>query len=609
VQFLWRNGDGGTLGSATVAGQVAPLWVRVTRSGNNFTAYFSANGTAWTQIGSTQTLNLATATFAGLAGTAHDNVTTTPNTIVFSNVEVLDILTSAAASPSPVTGTQTQLTLYGSDSLSGAGPTYTWAATTKPIGSTVSYSINGTSPACFTTATLTPGSYTFQVTMTDTHGVSMTSSVSLVVEYSTINGTSGNDTIRLVRNGAALEVYVNNTTSTPTYTVPFASQTQAFTIAGLGGNDNIIVDFSGGGTPVPTAGITADGTTGTSDTLTVTGTSGNDTASVNATTVVFNGSTITYANMDSIVVNGGAGTDTLTQTAQPAAALAFSGGATDTLNINAGNYSFPAPATDAGIVAMSLNALSIATGSTVSLGTAAQHSDRTVLTLSTLTILGGMDAWTGKLDLGGNDLIVSAGNLATITNQIKSGLNAAASGYWNGNGITSSTAAADAAHLTALGVLLNNAAGSPIYGTGTLYGPFDGQSPGASAVLVKFTYYGDTDLNGVVDGGDYSRIDNGFNMGLINWADGNFNYDTSVDGADYALIDNVFNNGGGGLSAQAAAVAAAASISPPAKTSVAKPVAVAPSVQVQGQTFSTAAIAFPAADDVLDLWLSHSKRR
>jgi hypothetical protein len=611
VQFLWRNGDGGTLGSATVAGQVAPLWVRITRSGNNFTAYYSANGTAWTQIGSAQSLNINTATFAGLAGTAHDNVTTTPNTIVFSNVEVLDILTAAAASPSPVTGTQTQLTLYGSDSLSGAGPTYTWAATTKPAGSTVSYLINGTSPACFTTATLTPGSYTFQVTMTDTHGVSMTSSVSLVVEYSTINGTSGNDTIRLVRNGAALEVYVNNITSTPTYTVPYASQTQAFTVAGLAGNDNIIVDFSGGATPVPTAGITTDGTTGgSSDTLTITGTSGNDTATVNATTIAFNGSTITYANMESIVVNSGAGSDTLTQTAQPGGVLSFTGGASDTLNINSGNYAFPAPSAGAGIVATSFNTLSIAMGSTVSLATAAQHSDRTVLSLSTLTILGGTDAWTGKLDLGGNDLIVSAGNLTTITNQIKSGLNAAASGYWNGNGITSSTAAADAAHLTALGVLLNNAAGSPVYGTGTFYGPFDGQSPASAAVLVKFTDYGDTDLNGVVDGGDYSRIDNGFNMGLTNWVDGNFNYDAAgVDGADYALIDNTFNSGGGGLSAQTAVIATVslATVSVPTASHSAS-FAVAPQAQLQNPTISNAAITSPAADDILDLSHSHGKR-
>src|SRR5438552_13720377 len=64
VQFLWRSGDGGTLGSSTVSGQTAPLWVRLSRSGNNFTAYYGTNGSTWTQIGSTQAVTINTAAFA-----------------------------------------------------------------------------------------------------------------------------------------------------------------------------------------------------------------------------------------------------------------------------------------------------------------------------------------------------------------------------------------------------------------------------------------------------------------------------------------------------------------------------------------------------------------
>src|SRR5205814_5380629 len=76
--------------------------------------------------------------------------------------------------------------------------------------------------------------------------------------------------------------------------------------------------------------------------------------------------------------------------------------------------------------------------------------------LQELSIDGVPDAWTGKLDLNDNDLIIdysvsSASPLTTIQNQVKSGFNG---GAWTGNGITSATAAAQAAtaHRTALGI-------------------------------------------------------------------------------------------------------------------------------------------------------------
>jgi hypothetical protein len=59
--------------------------------------------------------------------------------------------------------------------------------------------------------------------------------------------------------------------------------------------------------------------------------------------------------------------------------------------------------------------------------------------------------------------------------------------------------------------------------------------------LVKYTYYGDADLSGAIDGADYHQIDVGFGMHLTGWYNGDFNYDGIVDGADYALIDNTFN--------------------------------------------------------------------
>jgi hypothetical protein len=70
---------------------------------------------------------------------------------------------------------------------------------------------------------------------------------------------------------------------------------------------------------------------------------------------------------------------------------------------------------------------------------------------------------------------------------------------------------------------------------------FEGQAVLASDVLLKYTYYGDTNLDGKVDGTDYSRIDNAYLSAATGWYNGDFNYDGHIDGSDYTLIDNAFN--------------------------------------------------------------------
>ena len=83
-----------------------------------------------------------------------------------------------------------------------------------------------------------------------------------------------------------------------------------------------------------------------------------------------------------------------------------------------------------------------------------------------------------------------------------------------------------------------------------------------SDVLVKYTYYGDADLNGHVDGSDYSIIDNSAlqeastGNPISGWSNGDFNYDGVVDGSDYTLIDNAYNSQGAALSAEVAATTA-----------------------------------------------------
>jgi fibronectin-binding autotransporter adhesin len=136
------------------------------------------------------------------------------------------------------------------------------------------------------------------------------------------------------------------------------------------------------------------------------------------------------------------------------------------------------------------------------------------------------------LDLANNDLLVNNSTLADIVPLIQSGF---ANGKWNGAGIISSSATM----AKGLGVL-----------TGAQFlamhpgDQFDGNTVAATDVLVKYTLYGDTNFDGVVNASDYEAIDNGFNMGLGDWADGDFNYDGVVNGDDYTLIDNAFNSQG-----------------------------------------------------------------
>jgi hypothetical protein len=73
------------------------------------------------------------------------------------------------------------------------------------------------------------------------------------------------------------------------------------------------------------------------------------------------------------------------------------------------------------------------------------------------------------------------------------------------------------------------------------YTSFNGDPIDATAVLVKYTYYGDADFSGTIDFDDYVRIDGGFNGGLAGWLNGDADGSGFVDFDDYVLIDLAFN--------------------------------------------------------------------
>jgi hypothetical protein len=166
-----------------------------------------------------------------------------------------------------------------------------------------------------------------------------------------------------------------------------------------------------------------------------------------------------------------------------------------------------------------------------------------VLDVDTLTITGFPNAWAGKIDLNDNAMIVrysGSSPLSQLTNQVKGGLNAA-SGYWNGNGITSSMAAADVSHLSAVAVA---EASDVLQLTGAATALWEGQTVDATTVLLKYTIFGDTDFDGDIDGDDFFAFDEAVdNSSLTGWYHGDFNYDGVVDrDNDFAILIDSYQN-------------------------------------------------------------------
>src|SRR5439155_14074918 len=159
--------------SASVSAGSSPIRLKLVRSGvgyNQFGAWFSLNGSVWTQVGVTQPVTMTSAALAGLAVTSHNNTAGSLNTAVVDNV----------ALSATVTGDQS------------------------------------------------------------------------VVAQS--------DALRVVRSGAFLDVYLNNTSAIPSYRYDYASLT-SLTLSGAAGDDTFTIDYTAG-TPVPAGGISVDGAAG-----------------------------------------------------------------------------------------------------------------------------------------------------------------------------------------------------------------------------------------------------------------------------------------------------------------------------------------------------------
>ncbi len=143
-------------------------------------------------------------------------------------------------------------------------------------------------------------------------------------------------------------------------------------------------------------------------------------------------------------------------------------------------------------------------------------------------------AASGILDVTNNHLIINytsgSDPIASIAGYIKSGFNA---GAWNGIGIISSNAQSPTNGLQ-YGVGWADGA------DGVVSGLFSGQ------IELKYTLLGDANLDGTVNGSDFSILAANFGLGVTNWDQGNFLFGSSVNGSDFSALAANFGQGDSG---------------------------------------------------------------
>jgi len=131
----------------------------------------------------------------------------------------------------------------------------------------------------------------------------------------------------------------------------------------------------------------------------------------------------------------------------------------------------------------------------------------------------------GSLDLNDNALIVTGGSAS------RNAVLDLTSGYVKWGGIMSSINGP----FGGLAALVNDK------GDGTaLVGSLGGQSIGVNDVIVKYTWNGDANIDGLVNADDYFQIDSGYISQNPGWYNGDFNYDNVINADDYFLIDSAF---------------------------------------------------------------------
>ncbi len=346
-------------------------------------------------------------------------------------------------------------------------------------------------------------------TINDQVGNAMTSSVNpRGWLMNAVNGSGSGETIRLVRhalNSSVVDVFINNATSTPDYSVNIISLSNVgLQVLSQGGDDTIILDFAFGGLAAG-PGLTVNGGDG-NDTIQILGATTGQTFSFASTGFAFNPNPFAatagalYSAVETLTYDGRGGGDT----------LGLSSGAVTLV----GNQTFSS-------VAIS--------GATVSLAAGA-HVMRT----------GSLSVSAGKLDISDGAVIVDysgSSPLTAIRNSILSGRGGAGFGNatWAGKGIMSTAAQIDPIAWS-IGYAENSLLPLGAYST------WQGQSVDGTSILIKFTRGGDANLDGVVDDSDVTVLGATYNSNQFHdWYTGDFDYSGMTDDNDVTVLGALYD--------------------------------------------------------------------
>jgi len=293
-------------------------------------------------------------------------------------------------------------------------------------------------------------------------------------------------------------------------------------LAGTSGNDSVSFTNSGGLLTLSLDGATRQYNSSAVTKVTYSSNGGND--SINLTGAI--PATINLASGNSTVTNS-----------DSSPVFVAAGTGKTTINATSGTTVIPANS-GTGIQQLAFAAINISSGAKVvfatsssTLGDYSHHANRNVAVVDA----GGLNISSGgTLDMGDNDMILKytpANEAATKTqvfNLLQSGITT--NNDWSGTGITSSEANYDnnfGIGARAVGFMDNNDWGDT---------SFDGVAlADFNQVLVKFTYYGDVNCDGIFDSQDVNQLIGGrsHTPGNTGWENCDLDYDgvtsTSTD--------------------------------------------------------------------------------
>lgn len=302
-------------------------------------------------------------------------------------------------------------------------------------------------------------------------------------------------TVRLDSTATQIQIFTTpDTSGSPAYSIP-KSLITTLTLTGTSVNDSLTLDLTNGN-PLFHVAASYDAGTGSADTLLLRGSPSANSATFSNTSITADGSTLSVANLESYAFDGSGGDDT----------VSISG----TLPLT-----FPAT--------QQLQSLSLAASSRATL--APGHNVLYTRSLS-LTPSSTLDVTDGTLIDDNPNPNAPDTTTAYLVPLLHSAYN---NGTWTGPGLTSSTAANDPAHGTALGYLTAADLGVTSYA---------GFAVSPTALILRYTYAGDATLNVRVNADDLALADVGRARNTPSWLFGDFDYDGQLTPADTAILLN-----------------------------------------------------------------------